>query len=156
MRTFAVSAHVYASRLGWRVAPCHWPIQRDGQTVCTCIHKPDREDPSKCSCGHVRGIGGQCSCGREDCVVRCLGVPCQRIGKHPRTSHGLKDATTDSETIREWARRWPDANVLVATGEESGIVVFDLDRHDPKEDGVEGFRDLCADRGVDLPDTMSR
>jgi hypothetical protein len=85
--------------------------------------------------------------------VKCLGIPCQRIGKHPRTAHGLRDATTDAETIQEWARRWPDANVLVATGAESGIVVFDLDRHNPAEDGVEGFRDLCLDLGIDQPET---
>lgn len=153
MRTFADSAPVYASRLGWRVAPCHWPIQRDGRTVCTCIHKPDPSAPERCSCGHQRVASGHCSCGRDDCVVRCLGTPCQRVGKHPRTRHGLKDATTDHATIAGWGRRWPDANVLVATGAESGVVVFDLDRHNPAEDGVEGFRDLCDDLGIELPDT---
>jgi hypothetical protein len=65
----------------------------------------------------------------------------------------LKDATTDQATISRWARLWPSANVLVATGEVSGIVVFDLDRHNPAEDGVEGFRDLCADVGVEPPET---
>jgi len=41
---------------------------------------------------------------------------------------------------------------MVATGEESGIVVFDLDRHAAGEDGPEEFRDLCSDIGVELPE----
>lgn len=60
----------------------------------------------------------RCTCGRKDC---------SSPGKHPRTRHGLKDATTDAETVRIWWQRWPHANIGVATGGPSGIVVVDID-----------------------------
>lgn len=59
-----------------------------------------------------------CSCGRADCA---------KPGKHPRTAHGYKDASRDPGTIREWWRRWPDANIGIVTGPESGILVLDVD-----------------------------
>lgn len=53
--------------------------------------------------------------------------PIQPNGKTPLTRHGFKDATTDHQTITAWWRRWPDANIGVATGTTSGIYVIDLD-----------------------------
>jgi hypothetical protein len=62
-----------------------------------------------------------CSCGNEDC---------KDIGKHPRTAHGFKDATTDEKQIRAWWKKWPKANIGIRTGAESGLVVLDVDpRH---------------------------
>ena len=62
-----------------------------------------------------------CTCGKSDC---------SSVGKHPRTAHGVKDATTDEAVIRAWWRRWPDANVGIATGKASDLVVIDVDpRH---------------------------
>jgi hypothetical protein len=58
-----------------------------------------------------------CSCRRD----------CGRIGKHPRTTNGLKDATTDAATIRRWWTMWPTANIGIATGAVSGLVVLDND-----------------------------
>jgi hypothetical protein len=46
--------------------------------------------------------------------------------KAPVTLNGFKDATTDAALIRGWWRRWPDANVAVATG-EPGPDVLDVD-----------------------------
>lgn len=46
-------------------------------------------------------------------------------GKHPRTPHGLADATTDLEQIRKWWTQWPNANIGLRTGD--GIGVVDLD-----------------------------
>jgi putative DNA primase/helicase len=64
---------------------------------------------------------GRCSCGRADC---------EHPGKHPRTAHGVKDATTDKAVIRAWWTAHPEANVSVATGPVSGLVVIDVDpRH---------------------------
>src|SRR5262245_34186061 len=57
---------------------------------------------------------GACACGH---------VPCP--GKHPRTAHGVKEATIDEETIRRWWQQWPEANVGIATGAVSGLVVLD-------------------------------
>lgn len=62
--------------------------------------------------------GGGCSCGNR---------ACSSSGKHPLTPHGVKDATRDAATIREWFRRWPQANIGIATGAASGLMVVDLD-----------------------------
>lgn len=42
-------------------------------------------------------------------------------------TRGVKDATKDLGVIRDWARRWPAANIGIATGEPSGVTVVDLD-----------------------------
>jgi hypothetical protein len=46
--------------------------------------------------------------------------------KAPLTAHGFKDATTDPEVICGWWRKWPDANVAIATG-QPGPDVLDVD-----------------------------
>lgn len=61
---------------------------------------------------------GRCSCGKGDC---------EQIAKHPRTPNGFKDATLEEDKIRAWWKRWPDANIGVATGAASGFVVVDVD-----------------------------
>jgi hypothetical protein len=70
---------------------------------------------------------GRCSCGGEGC----------KPGKHPRTPHGVKDASKDPGKIRRWWRRWPDANVGIATGPESGLFVIG-------PDGAQGNAELAA------------
>ena len=67
---------------------------------------------------------GACSCGQTDCASP---------GKHPRTVHGLKDATTDEAQIDEWLCKWPDANVAIATGITANLVVLDIDTHNSGE-----------------------
>ncbi|MCZ6654696.1 MAG: bifunctional DNA primase/polymerase [Planctomycetota bacterium] len=67
-------------------------------------------------CHHI--IGGRCSCGQADC-----GSP----GKHPRTAHGVKDASTEPEQIEKWWDKWPGSNIGIATGKTSGLTVLDLD-----------------------------
>lgn len=62
-------------------------------------------------------IGAGCSCGK----------PCGNVGKHPRTPNGVKDATKLPDLIRAWWQRWPEANIGIATGQVSGIVVVDVD-----------------------------
>ena len=75
--------------------------------------------------------------------------PCQPGGKAPLTTHGCKDATTDPAIIKEWWQRWPNANVAIATGRGSGIVVLDVD---PDHDGDDSLAALLAEHGS-LPDT---
>jgi hypothetical protein len=48
-----------------------------------------------------------CSCGEPACA---------RVGAHPLPSHGAADATTDPIRITWWWRRFPEANVGLATG----------------------------------------
>lgn len=62
--------------------------------------------------------------------------PCRRRGKEPLVSGGFKAATTDPATVRAWWRRWPDANIGLATGRPSGVVVLDVD---PRNGGDEAL-----------------
>jgi hypothetical protein len=64
-------------------------------------------------------INRRCQCGQRDCG---------RPGKHPLVRRGLREASTDPNLIASWWRRWPLANVGVATGTASDIVVIDVDR----------------------------
>lgn len=82
-----------------------------------------------------------CSCGRAEC---------ESPGKHPRTAHGLKDASRDPATICAWWRRWPDANIGILTGSESGILVLDVDGKQGEESLIE-----LARHGCPLPDTLT-
>lgn len=65
-------------------------------------------------------IDGTCTCKRD----------CGSPGKHPLVPRGLHEATTAHEVIREWWQRWPDANVAIATGAVSNLVVVDIDPPD--------------------------
>jgi hypothetical protein len=49
-------------------------------------------------------------------------------GKIPfKDSQGYKDATTNREQIQTWWSQHPTANIGLATGERSGIIVLDID-----------------------------
>jgi hypothetical protein len=80
-----------------------------------------------------------CSCERVDCASPA---------KHPRTRHGLKDASRDTATIRRWLEQYPEANIGILTGPESGILVLDVDG----KQGEESLAELSR-RGFALPDT---
>jgi putative DNA primase/helicase len=87
-----------------------------------------------------------CSCGKADC---------KNVGKHPRwheedLAHGLKSATTDEQIIRAWWERWPEANIGIATGKVSGLVVLDVD---PRHSGNESLEQLEEEHGS-FPDTI--
>lgn len=64
-------------------------------------------------------IAAGCSCGNAECT---------NIGKHPRTRHGLDDATTDLGVVRAWWSRWPEANIGARTG--IAFDVLDVDTAD--------------------------
>jgi hypothetical protein len=60
------------------------------------------------------------------------GFPCFpcRVDKRPATPRGFKDATHDSNTLKELWRCCPGALIGVATGEISGLDILDIDpRH---------------------------
>lgn len=77
---------------------------------------------------------GRCSCGED----------CSSPGKHPRTKHGLDEASSDPAQLRAWWGRWPGGNIGVATGAASGIVVLDVD---PEHGGEESFALLEQELG---------
>ncbi len=56
--------------------------------------------------------------------------PCEQPGKVPLTRNGCKDASNDESVIRGWWKRWPEANIGIATGPESGLAVLDVDGDD--------------------------
>ena len=91
---------------------------------------------------HTPTAHARCSCGRADC---------SSPGKHPRTAHGVKDATTDARTIRASWAAYPDANVGIVTGSASGFAVADVD---PRNGGNEALEELEKKHGR-LPDTAT-
>lgn len=89
---------------------------------------------------HTPNSNSGCSCS--------AGSACSSAGKHPRTLHGVKDATTDRKQIMRWWKKWPEANIGIATGHFSGNVL-DVD---PRNHGDATLRALIAGYG-ELPDT---
>lgn len=67
------------------------------------------------------------------------GPRCTSAGKHPRTEHGVREASTDPDAIVRWWTTWPTANVGIATGLPSGVVVLDLDPRNGSEATMETF-----------------
>jgi putative DNA primase/helicase len=69
---------------------------------------------------------------REDGRCACDSPNCDKPGKHPlgkdgMAPNGVNSATDDLDTIRTWWRRYPQANVGIATGKRSKIWVLDVD-----------------------------
>ncbi|PIC75034.1 bifunctional DNA primase/polymerase [Sporosarcina sp. P17b] len=86
---------------------------------------------------------GKCTCSNPDC---------KQIAKHPIPHNGLKSATNDPETIKQWwTVDYPGANIGVRTGLESGIFVLDVDIH--KVDGRETLKEL-EEQHDQLPETI--
>lgn len=77
---------------------------------------------------------GKCSCGKD----------CGSPGKHPRTKNGVKDAALDADVLTRWWAAWPDANIGLATGKESGLFAIDID---PQKGGPESLVVIESQRG---------
>jgi hypothetical protein len=73
-------------------------------------------------------------------------LPVAPKGKVPLTRHGLLDATKEREQVERWWRRWPHANIGIATGPPSGLLVVDLDG----AEGLGSWARLEARHGVVL------
>jgi hypothetical protein len=86
---------------------------------------------------------GACDCPK--------GTECGKTsGKHPITSRGFLDATDHQATIQAWYEKWPNANVAVPTGAESGLAVLDID---PRNGGDESLARFEREHGP-LPQTL--
>lgn len=77
-------------------------------------------------------INGKCSCGKPGC---------KSPGKHPFSVHGVTDASKDAEQVEAWWKQWPSANVGIATGAVSNLVVIDADG----SEGIEAARQFLGD-----------
>lgn len=75
--------------------------------------------------------------------------PCRPGQKTPATRHGLLDAHRDEGRIVSYWSRVPEANVAIRTGQESGIVVLDVDG----DEGADSLHELEAEHGS-LPTTL--
>ena len=91
------------------------------------LYEPDPTNPSGCCCGNTK---------------------CRSAGKHPRIPGGHNNATIDPNQIDLWWRRWPNANVGIATGD--GLLVLDVD---PRNGGNGSLADL--EQEFDLPSTRT-
>lgn len=81
-----------------------------------------------------------CSCRRSDCAGP---------GKHPRVQDWTRQASSDPEQVEKWWRQWSDANIGIATGAISGLLVLDID---PRHGGDEALAELEREHG-ELPPT---
>jgi O-acetyl-ADP-ribose deacetylase (regulator of RNase III) len=112
----AAAAVGYARR-GIPVLPLHYPVQQTRAGAAA--------------------VG--CSCRAPDC---------SQPGKHPLATlvpHGVKDATRDPGVVAAWWRRFPQANIGLATG-----IVFDaLDVDGPQ--GAAALRAFTATHHLQLP-----
>ncbi len=81
-----------------------------------------------------RPAGKRCTCRKK--------ATCDRPGKHPRTRNGCKSATTDPAQIRAW--KWETANIAIATGPPSGLLVLDID---PRNAGDKTLAELQRQLG---------
>lgn len=79
-------------------------------------------------------------------------LPCDPRGKVPLNANGSRGASADHAIVESWWRKWPTANVGIATGRASGLVVLDVDN----ANGKQGDRSLVAltKRGY-LPETLT-
>lgn len=71
------------------------------------------------------------------------------------SKHGFNDATTDLKQVNEWWTLHPNANIIIATGSKSNLLIIDLDTD--KDAGVSGYetlREWEIENG-ELPETVT-
>jgi Bifunctional DNA primase/polymerase, N-terminal len=91
---------------------------------------------------HAICPGGGCTCP--------AGSGCSDPGKHPRLAGWTRLASTDPAVVRGWWRRWPDANLALATGRR--FDALDLDG----AEGVEALRAVLQRDPLDHPGPLAR
>jgi Bifunctional DNA primase/polymerase, N-terminal len=90
---------------------------------------------------HTAQPGGGCSC--QD-------LGCSDPGKHPRLRGWQRLAAVDIAVVGEWWRRWPQANLGLATGRR--FDVLDLDG----QQGVEALRAVLSITPAEHPGPVAR
>ena len=87
-------------------------------------------------------VGGVCSCDK--------GTACESSGKHPR----IKRATAIAATVEKWqtwCAVWPEMNLGILTGNDTGIFVVDID---PRHNGDTSLKELFSKYGA-FPTALS-
>ncbi len=136
------------------ISPRCWPESTRGGATVSSHPEAGRRDPgcmARAALDYAAGgwavfpvhgvAAGSCRCGANDC---------SSPGKHPLTRRGLKDATTEGRVVADWWRRWPGANLALATGSASGVVVIDVD---PPQGDLSLER--LMDAAYELPETLA-
>lgn len=75
-----------------------------------------------------------CACGKGD--------ECERKAKHPigrLVPNGMLDATADATIISGWWRQYPQANIGIRCGAESGLLVLDVDAYKTGLDSLDAL-----------------
>lgn len=77
--------------------------------------------------------------------------------KSPKIPSGFQKATIDEMQIETWWRKWPDANIGIATGKLSGgICVIDLDLDEDKgKNGIKTLKDWQDSHGLIPPTAVA-
>ncbi|WP_430645427.1 bifunctional DNA primase/polymerase [Agromyces sp. GXS1127] len=94
---------------------------------------------------HYINDEGRCSCGNGACASP---------GKHPRTKHGVKDATSDRGQILAWYDANRQVNWALATGAESKVWVLDADAGKGGLDSLDEVGRIVAQAGETVPPTL--
>lgn len=80
--------------------------------------------------------------------------PLKPRAKEPLTRHGVKDATTNFNTIEKWWTKHPNANIGIACGQVSGgLLVIDLDEKPNGISGTDTLHNWERENGT-LPETV--
>ena len=88
---------------------------------------------------------------------RCTcGTACSSAGKHPLVRNGVHEATTDATLIRTWWKQRRLANVAIATGSVSGIIVIDIDLGHPANTAFGSPGEAKAQSPPDVWDSLER
>lgn len=84
---------------------------------------------------HARMESGACSCR--------LGMACpeRSRGKHPRLSRWQHEASSTEDTIVRWWEQWPEANVGVKLGPDSGIIDVEFDDDEGRQTADRLFKE---------------
>jgi hypothetical protein len=91
---------------------------------------------------HTAQPGGGCSCPDQE--------GCPDPGKHPRLRGWQRLAATDPTVVGGWWRRWPAANLALATGRRFDVLDLDGDQ------GVEALRAVLSIAPAEHPGPVAR
>jgi hypothetical protein len=86
--------------------------------------------------------GKGCSCSQTE--------RCTNAGKHPRILEWQKAASTDAAQIKFWWSKWRGANIGIATGKGSNVIVLDVDAN---KGGDVSLSELFEDS--EIPETLT-